>query len=443
MKLFYSVLLGCFFIVANNNLLIAQEDFQQEEEEHETKFKQQPGLAKAASKVFFSEKPWSVSGFGEVSFVNRNDVPIGMEDDIELSYNNLYRFSTFFGYRFTDKIIWNSEILVEYLTDPNGNSHFEFIVEAFMDFSIHKSFNLRTGIYPLSIGYINNNDEPVMFASVNRSDVERMIVPSTWMGMGVSFYGLISPSFNYTFGVSQGLDGSSFLSGTWIRQGREPRFDGNSFTTYSINPQINYVGLKDWTLSASAFIGQTGNNQEITDYNGNKRIANSVAQLYTAYVKHTKKNWEFMALASTGYMSGTEDLYYLTAQENGGVGQVIANQNIGYLVEGSFDLLSLFNNRSFLRKKNALIDPHDVKIPLFVRYEYINTHKNYNEKLLMADTNANMVHFNSDIITVGVNFKPREEIAFKIDYQFRNNRATGPYAAKEDNLLELGIGFIF
>ncbi|ANQ47921.1 porin [Flammeovirga sp. MY04] len=429
-----------FSLISFNNTVFAQEV--QEEEEHETKFKQQPGLAKAASKVFFSEKPWSVSGFGEISMVNRNDVPLGMEDDIELSYNNLYRFSTFFGYRFTDKIIWNSEVLVEYLMDPNGNSHFEFILEAFMDFSIHKSFNVRTGLYPLSLGYINNNDEPVMFGSVNRSDVERIIIPSTWMGMGVSFYGIMSPSFNYTLGFAQGLDGSAFRSGTFVRSGREPRFDGNAFTTFSVNPQINYVGLKDWTFSGSAYIGQAGDNQEITDSNNNVRRAESVVQIYSAYARYVQKNWEFIALATTGYMSNTADIYQMTAQANGGVGEVMAKQNIGYLVEGSFDLLSLFNNRNFLRKKNFMIDPHEVKVPFFVRYEYIDTHKNYNEKLL-AESNANMVHFNSDIITVGVNFKPREEIAFKVDYQFRNNRATGPYAAKEDNLLELGIGFIF
>lgn len=358
-----------------SNEIIAQESIE-EEEKHETKFKQQPGLAKAASKVFFSEKPWSVSGFGEISMVNRNDIPVGMEDDIELSYNNLYRFSTFFGYRFTDKIIWNSEVMVEYLQDPNGNDHFELILEAFMDFSIHKSFNVRTGLYPLSLGYINNNDEPVMFGSVNRSDVERIIIPSTWMGMGVSFYGIISPSVNYTLGFAQGLDGSAFRSGTFIRSGREPRFDSNAFTTYSVNPQINFVGLKDWTFSGSAYIGQAGNNQEIISDNGTRR-ADAVVQLYSAYAKYTKKNWEFMALATTGYMSNTKDIFDMTAQANGGIGEVMANQNIGYLVEGSFDLLSLFQNRKFLRKKSFIIDPHEVKVPFFVRYEYIDTHKNY------------------------------------------------------------------
>ncbi|KXX69697.1 hypothetical protein [Flammeovirga sp. SJP92] len=427
-----------------SSTIYAQESSQEvnEEVEPETKFKQQPGLAKAASKIFYSEKPWSVSGFGEISYVNRNDIPLGMEDDIELSYNNLYRFSTFFGYRFTDKIIWNSEVMIEYLQDPAGNSHFELILEAFLDFSIHKSFNVRAGLYPMNIGYINNNDEPVMFGSVNRSDVERIIVPSTWMGMGVSAYGVISPSFNYATGITQGLDGSHFLSGSFIRQGREPRFDSEAFSTYAYNGQINYVGLKNWTLSASMYVGQAGNNQTIQTSTGDYKTADAVAQLYTAYARYEQKNWEFMALATHGFMSGTDDLFELTKMGNGGVGQVMANQNVGYLVEGSYDLLSLFGERSFLRKKNALIDPHHVKIPLFVRYEYINTHKDYNKNLL-AENNANMVHFNSDIITVGLNFKPREEIAFKIDYQFRNNRATGPYAAKEDNLLELGIGFIF
>lgn len=421
--------------------LYAQESSEVEEVEPETKFKQQPGLAKAASKIFYSEKPWSISGFGEISYVNRNDIPKGMDDDIELSYNNLYRFSTFFGYRFTDKIIWNSEVMVEYLQDPVGNDHFELILEAFLDFTIHKSFNIRTGLYPLNLGYINNNDEPVMFGSVNRSDVERIIVPSTWVGLGISSYGIITPSLNYATGITQGLDGSHFLSGSFIRQGREPRFDSEAFSTYSYNGQLNFTGIKNWTLSASMYIGQSGNNQTIQT-SGEAKTAEAIAQLYSAYAQYRVKNWEFMVLASNGFMSGTDDLFELTKMGNGGVGQVMAKHNVGYLAEGSYDLLALFKNRTFLRKKNTLIDPKHAKIPFFVRYEYINTHKDYNKNLL-ANENANMVHFNSDIITIGMNFKPREEIAFKIDYQFRNNRATGEYAAQEGNLLELGIGFIF
>ncbi|PWJ42852.1 porin [Sediminitomix flava] len=413
--------------------LFAQEEDTNNGEKY-TRFEQQPGLAKAASKVFYSEKPWSISGFGEISYVNGH-LDNGISD-LELTYMNLYRLSGFFGYRFSDKLIWNSEVMFEYLRDKEGNDHHEFIIEAFFDLLLSKQFNVRAGLYPLGLGYINNNDDPVMFYSVNRSDVERLIIPSTWMAMGVSFYGTIAPKLSYTFGLAQGIEAAEFTSGTWLRLGREPRFEAPQ--TLAVNPQLIYNGVKDLSLSASAYIGQTGNKELITYEDGSTKTADAMVQLYTAYARYKKHDWELMALGSWGFLNGTEDIYHLT-QARQGQAQVLGSQTVGYLLEGGYDLLSLFNGRKFFNDKNFFIDPQNVEIPIFVRYEYINTHKNFNEALITDDANFTM--FNTDIVTVGVNFKPREEIAFKFDYQFRMSR--GGLAVEEGNMFELGIGFIF
>ena len=43
-----------------------------------------------------------------------------------------------------------------------------------------------------------------------------------------------------------------------------------------------------------------------------------------------------------------------------------------------------------------------------------------------------------DVLTVGVNWRPKRNIAIKLDYGFRHNRF-----AKEGDHLEIGAGFIF
>lgn len=61
------------------------------------KYKQQPGLALAASKIFFSEKRYSISGFGEFNYI---PVQTGVNTnlgDLELYYSGLYRFATCSG----------------------------------------------------------------------------------------------------------------------------------------------------------------------------------------------------------------------------------------------------------------------------------------------------------------------------------------------------------
>ncbi|TYP90973.1 hypothetical protein BC792_12371 [Sphingobacterium allocomposti] len=50
------------------------------------KYQQQPGLALAASKIFFSDKKYSISGFGEFNYVpvqNNVNTEVG---DLELYY---------------------------------------------------------------------------------------------------------------------------------------------------------------------------------------------------------------------------------------------------------------------------------------------------------------------------------------------------------------------
>jgi hypothetical protein len=175
------------------------------------KYKQQPGLALAASKIFFSDKNYSLSGFGELNYVQYLGDKNTNLGDLELYYTNLYRLATFFGYRFSPKIIWNSEFQIEYLHDRFEEGHHEIVIEAFMDFLLADFIKARIGYYPLTIGYVNNNDEPVMFYSVNRSEVERIITPSTWIELGAMLYGNITPYLSYALGFSQELQASALF----------------------------------------------------------------------------------------------------------------------------------------------------------------------------------------------------------------------------------------
>jgi hypothetical protein len=71
--------------------------------------------------------------------------------------------------------------------------------------------------------------------------------------------------------------------------------------------------------------------------------------------------------------------------------------------------------------------------------ERLNTHARVAEALQMLPRVQNDL----DIWTVGVNFNTRENIVLKANYQFRNNRYTGPLVTTESDVVEFGIGFIF
>ncbi len=303
------------------------------------KYKQQPGLALAASKIFFSDKRYSISGFGEFNFVPIQTNVRADLGDLELYYSGLYRYANFFGYRLTDKLIWNSEFQIEFMHYQTQETHTEIVIEAFFDYIFNDHIKSRLGFYPLTIGYVNNNDEPVMFYSVNRSEVERIITPSSWIELGAMIYGNISDNWSYAFGLSQGLNSQNYLSGSWIRQGREIRFDLPK--TIAINPQINYSGIKNLTLSASGYYGNSGQNEIIQVNNVNSEIKGRI-NLTTGYAKYDWKNFRFVTIGSYGTLGDTELIYEQTKDENGANGQVIGKNTFGYLLELGCNILPYF-----------------------------------------------------------------------------------------------------
>lgn len=403
----------------------------------ELTYQQQPGLALAASKIFFSEKRYSISGFGEVNYVSHQNGPNVGLGDLEMYYSNLYRFATFFGYRFTDKIIWNSELQIEHLYDNSGLEgsevrHSELVIEAFVDFLIDKRFNSRFGFFPLTIGYVNNNDEPVQFYSVNRSEVERIITPSTWIEFGAMFYGSVTKNLSYALGVTQGLNAQNYLGATWVRQGREIRLDVP--TSLAINPQLNYNGIKNLTLSASAYVGNSGQGSTVL-VDGNNQDVKALLQLYTAYAKYDHKNMRFVTVGTLGSLGETDLIHQLT-------GEVLGSETYGYLFEYGIDVLPYFRKgKTFANTGKWAADKAEMKLPLFVRYERLDTHAGFDRRLLPNDVNNPFVRGDLSIWTLGVNFNTSDNLVFKANYQIRSNKNTS--ARPEGNLFEVGVGFIF
>lgn len=400
------------------------------------KYQQQPGLALAASKIFFSDKRYSISGFGEFNYVPVQDNVSTDLGDLELYYSGLYRYATFFGYRITDKFIWNSEFQIEFLHYKTEETHYEIVIEAFFDYLFRDYLKARVGFYPLTIGYVNNNDEPVMFYSVNRSEVERLITPSTWIEFGTLFYGNISKNWSYALGFSQGLNSRNYLSGTWIRQGREIRFDIPK--SVSVNPQINYTGISNLTLSASGYYGYSGQGETVEINNEQLDVKGNIS-LTTAYAKYDWKNFRFVSVGTYGRLSDTEKIFELTKDGTGNSGQVLGSEVFGYLFEAGCDILPYFRKgESTTSKKAFLYDTEEMKLSLFARYERLNTHQSIHEEIQSLPRVENNMH----IWTFGVNFNAKENIVLKANYQYRINKfAADPNPIK--NIFETGVGFIF
>lgn len=402
----------------------------------ELTYEQQPGLPPAASKIFFSKKKFAVSGYGEFSNIGYLGEKDRSSGDLELYNTNLYRFVAYTGYKPADWLVLYAEVFGELYHDGLREVGHEVFIEVFADLLIHKSFNLRMGSFQIPMGYMNNNDEPIQYFAVNRAEVERLIVPSTWIDLGVKAYGSITPKLKWLATVFQGVDGDQLIGGTWIRRGREMRFH---FRSIGGAAQLNYKPVQNLTLSASGLLMQSGKGEEV-EFDGDTRRVRAPTGLLSGYARWESGNWTLMALGAAGWMNETELLYELTGQRDQGA-QVLGARTYGYYLEVGHDILPYLRGKSGGDPKRSFWYRSDeMKLPLFARYERLDTHAAIDPRVIERIGNDSAFHRNNlDVLTVGANFNPRRNLVLKANYQFRRNRS----APTEGDRLEMGLGFIF
>lgn len=401
-------------------------------------YETQSGLPIAASKIYFTDSKFTFSGFGESNFISYRGPKNVESNDVELYYTNLQRFVAYAAWKPKKWLVLYGEFFAEFLNDGNRESHFEYLPELFVDFLIDEKFNLRVGTHQPGIGFINNNDEPIMFYTVNRPEVERLIIPSQWIDLGVMAYGKISNDLKWNLSIYQGMDANNLNGSTWLRRGRDEALRFN-FNSYVLNSKFIYTGMKNTEISASGIWTRLGDNQQIHTNDGIEKVrANTL--LLSSYIRHVYGNWTFMALGTYGRINDTDKLYELTRSSNLGP-QVLGEQVYGAYGEMSYDILPAlgWNRPGQSDKDNFLLKRNEFKLPLFVRVERLNTHAGVHENLVHAVRSQT----NLTTLTMGLNFNPRRNVVLKTNYQMRWNDRPLENGEYEGNRFEMGLGFIF
>jgi hypothetical protein len=371
----------------------------------ETQYKSAYGMGPAASKVYGAGKGLSIGGYGEGNYSAKVGDKGSSNDSADMERMVLYA-----GYKFTDKILFNSELEFEHATTGEGSENKgEVSVEfASLDFFMDTRANARAGLVLMPMGLVNRTHEPLFYFGNHRPEVEQRIIPSTWREMGAGLFGAITPSLTYTAYVVNGLDASKFTS-DGISEGR-----GGGSNAKAEN--FGYVARLDYdpavlpgvTVGGSAYVGNSGQNQSFA---GQK--VNAFTQLYETHVQWKYRSLEFRTLGSWGFIN---DAGALSAAN----GTTIGSQNYGWYSEAGYDVLPLLweNTTQYLAP--------------FFRYERLNTMAK-----APAGYTADLTK-DWEIFQVGLQYKPIPNVVIKADY--RN------YVAKQGLLpddFNLGFGFIF
>lgn len=385
----------------------------------EAKYKSAYGMGPAASKVYGAGKGLSIGGYGEGNY----SAKVGNKGDTN-DTANMERMVLYAGYKFTDKILFNSELEFERGSTGEGSeTKGEVSVEfASLDFFIDQRANARAGLVLMPMGLVNRIHEPLFYFGNHRPEVEQRIIPSTWREMGAGLFGAITPELTYTAYVVSGLDATGFTS-DGIREGRGGGSNARA-ENFGYVARVDYdpTALPGVTVGGSAYVGNSGQNQTFA---GQK--ADVFTQLYEAHVQWKYRGLEFRTLGSWGHINDADKVTAANIARNGPVdpdhpnaGQVVGSQNYGFYTELGYDVLPLL-----WKDTTQYLAP-------FFRYEKLNT---------MAKAPAGYANDPTrdwQIYQVGLQYKPIPNVVLKADY--RN------YVAKQGPLpddFNLGFGFIF
>jgi hypothetical protein len=188
----------------------------------------------------FFEPGYSIGGYGELHY---NRAQTG--DDDATTTLDFHRFIIYYGYNWTEKWSFKSEVELEHNFVADGQGELE-LEQAFVNYHTEK-FGLQAGVILPSVGLINENHEPPLFVSVERPEYNKYVIPTTWFGNGFAIYGFMS-GFNWRVVLMEDMEGEGIGAG--IRSGRGKGYNATAYDWVK-NVSLNYTGIAGLRMGGS------------------------------------------------------------------------------------------------------------------------------------------------------------------------------------------------
>lgn len=348
----------------------------------------------------------SIGGYGELAYSNYSH---GDRDQADLA-----RFVLFFGHEFNDHLRFNSEVEWEHgVTSSEDQGEVE-IEQAYLDYSFSDAFNVKSGLFLIPLGLLNEKHEPPAYYGVFRNEVETRIIPTTWREGGLGVHGKFGEGFSYDIGLTTGFDvGKLDDPSEGIRSAHQELTLSNA-NDLSVYGALNYraPGL---LVGGGIFSGNTGQNGAS---NPDLADVNARMTLWDVHAQYQPGPFDFQALYARGSLSDASQVnaaLLAAAEEEVTVPFAAPKRFDGWYVQGAYRL--------------AL---GDFTLAPFVRYERfdIEQQQDIANGLLQDPLNKDSIK------TVGLNFYIDPQVVVKLDYQkFDKN--------SDSDRINLGIGYQF
>ena len=355
----------------------------------------QPTTAAPVAEAASSAPATTLGSYGEIN-VNRATSSNGS------SQADLRRAVLLLGHRFDDRISLYSEFEIEHaVTSSTDAGEFE-VEQAFVDMRLGQSTSVKAGLFLIPLGILNESHEPTAYHGVERNQVETRIIPTTWREGGVGLHGEIVPGVSYDTGLTTTFDAGKFSDPGNPLQGMHQELQ-----LAKTNNAAWYGAL--WYRRPGLTLG-TGIYTADTGQNGASNVAlrgvRAPLTLWSAHAIYTRGDFELRTLYARGHLGDAEQISSAT-------GFAATSKFYGWYVEGAY--------RVWQRDLMTLTP--------FIRVERYDAQAGLAPGVLRTAGAAGRA------TTIGLDFKPRPELVFKVDFQ--------KYDDSTFDRFDLGLGWYF
>jgi hypothetical protein len=322
---------------------------------------------------------------------------------------DFHRFVLLFGHSFSDRLKFWSELELEHALVEGLEEKGELELEqAYVDYNIRSSLNLRAGMLLAPVGIINERHEPPAYYGVERPFVDTLIIPSTWFDTGAGLFGGLGRGLTYKAYVMAPLDATGFTAAEGIREGRQKGFLSN-VRNVAFTGRVEHHAAPGLALGASVWSGLTG---------FNLRRVNPRVTLWDVDGRFSRGRLDIRGQYAQVAIGNAAELN-AALQRSTGVNPNIARALRGFYLESGARVLPV----EF---------PHDLAV--FLRYE------NFDTQWRMPDGYLPLQEFDRDAWILGASYFLDPDIAFKVDYTWVGNRSE---VVRPPRAFNLGLGWWF
>ncbi len=363
-------------------------------------------LSNTAGRMMEEEDRLTIGGYGQIDYNQLLD---------NGSYNNggldVHRLVLMFGYKFNAKTQFITEIEVEHVKEV-------FVEQAFLQYEILPWLKLRGGLMLIPMGIINEYHEPSTFNGVERPNLDKYVVPTTWREIGAGFTGTFpSAALSYQLYLVNGFngynDGPNLSGSNGFRKGRQKGAE-SIINSPNLSFKVNYFGLPGLQLGLSGYTGKTQSSlYSAIEKSDSQSLSSADSSVVGLSMLGMDARYQLGGLQLRGQVN--LGLVSNSSSYNEFTGSDLGSSIGGWYVELSYDLLH--NVEMF---ESGLIP--------FIRYEEYNTHASTEDPILQNP------EFQRSDLTVGLGWKLAAGAMLKADIQWFNNKGT------DDSIMQFNAG---